>query len=57
MNIWLLVLMTIILVGFTCIFVSESRTIQGVGLVLLTMNAMCMVVMAMGALIGAVFGS
>lgn len=35
----------------------QNRTIQGVGLVLLTMNAMCMVVMAMGALIGAVFGS
>lgn len=57
MGIWLLILLFAILIGFSCIFMSESRTIQGVGLVLLTMNAMCMVVMAMGALIGAVFGS
>ena len=57
MNIWLLVLMTTIVIGFTCVFMGKSRTIQAVGLVFLTMNAMCMVVIAMGALIDAVLDS
>lgn len=57
MGIWLLILLFAILIGFSCIFMSKSRIVQGVGLVILTMNAMCMVVMSIGALMGAVFGS
>lgn len=57
MGIWLLILLFAILIGFSCIFMSKSRIVQGVGLVLLTMNAMCMVVMSIGALMGAVFSS